>query len=474
MELANRKLLLDTLVYMILPKLSLIASFLILPWTSPFLTLNDYGIYGLLISYISVFQVMIGLGQVIILQNSFFTLGNNYKLVWRRSYGLMVLVSLICCILFTCVLRFSMSDRLGDNFPLIILLVCIYFILSPFESILINFYSLKERSFPYALGMGIVGIITTVITILTIRYLKMGYMGWVFSLASTVILTHVYFFKSIYLKEKIYPKLWFKKRFLYRTLKIGLPLSPHQLSLYILGVSDRLLLEYYKIPISQLGSYSQGYSIGSHGITVVNGIFQAFTKKIQDGFRGNTDDHKLFIRKTIFLIPIVISIILFNCSIWAKEIFICLFKTPELQKSYPISIVVLSSYMYWSLYSFFTYPLSIGNKSFSISKITILAASINIIGNIIFIPFYGYWASLGVTYFSYIVFGFVGLLNQENRRFLNKYLNITKLCFAMLILNIVLLIIAYSLKDSSIIIKSVLTLSTIPAVFYLLKNAKSL
>lgn len=474
MNPSHKKLLIDTLVYIILPKMSFIASILILPWISPFLTLNDYGIYGLLISYISVFQVLIGLGQVILLQNSYFSLATKYKLVWRRSFGLMMLFSLISILFFIILVKFTLADRLSDNIEIVIILISIYFILSPIDSIIINFYSLREQSIPYAVGMGIIGLITTITTLVTIRYFRLGYIGWVFSLTLTAILTHLYFFKKIYLIEKIYPQINFNKRFLFNSLKIGLPLSPHQLSLYILGVSDRLLLEYFKIPTTKIGFYSQGYSIGSQGSILVNGVFQAFTKKIQNGFRGDDHNKLLFIRKSIIIIPTLISLILFLGSLWCRELFLILFKNRELQNSYPISIVVLCSYMFWSVYSFFTYPLSINNKSFSISKITILAAAINIIGNIIFIPFYGYWASLVVTYFSYIVFGFAGLLNQENRRFLNKYINITKFCFAMLVLNILLLVIAYTFKDASIIIKSVLTLSTLPAAFYVLKNAKSL
>jgi O-antigen/teichoic acid export membrane protein len=470
----NKRLITDTLVYIGLPKLSFIASFLILPWISPFLTLDDYGIYGLLISYISVFQVIIGLGQVILLQNSYFTLASKYKLVWRRSFGLMILFSLLSTLFFSILLKFTLADRLNENLGIVIILVGIYLVLSPLESILINFYSLKEQSLPYAIGMGIIGLVSTIITLITIRYFKFGYLGWIYSLFATSLLTHIYFFKRIYIVEKIFPDFRFNKRFIKKSLNIGLPLSPHQLSMYILGVSDRLLLEFYKIPMIQIGFYSQGYSIGSQGSILINGIFQAFTKKIQDSFRGVEKHHIAFIRKSIIVIPIIISLTLFLASLWCSEVFLILFKNPELQKSYPISIVVLASYMYWGLYSFFTYPLSIGNKSFSISKITILAATINIIGNIILIPFYGYWASLGVTYFSYIVFGFAGLLNNENRRFLNKYLNITKFCFAMLILNVVLLLIAYLFKDASIIIKTVLTLSTLAVAFFIVKHAKSL
>jgi O-antigen/teichoic acid export membrane protein len=474
MFFSNKKIIIDALVYIILPKLSFIASLLILPWISPYLTLEDYGIFGLLMSYITVFQVFIGLGQVILLQNSFFTHKKHYKLVWRRSFGLMIFVAILCIFFFSLLLNLTIADKLGNKFLFIIFLVSIYLLLSPLDSILINFYSLKEKSFPYALGMGIVGLISTIVTIVTIKYLKMGYIGWLISLALTSVLTHLYFFKSIYINENLVPEFRLNKRFLKKSLKIGLPLSPHQLSLYILGISDRLLLQYYRIPIRDLGFYSQGYSIGSQGSILVSGIFQAFTKRIQDAFRSDDILQKVFLRKIILLIPFIISFFLFIASLWTKEVFLLLFRNIELQKSYPITIMVLNSYMFWSLYGFFTYPLSISNNTFSISKITILAATINIIGNLIFIPFYGIWGSLIVTYISYFVFGFAGLLNNENRNFLKKYINISKVCLYSFFLNISFLVISYSAKDINMIYKLLVTVALLPVGMIYIKRINKL
>ena len=130
--------------------------------------------------------------------------------------------------------------------------------------------------------------------------------------------------------------------------------------------------------------------------------------------------------------------------------------------------------MFWSLYGFFTYPLSISNNTFSISKITIFAATINIIGNLIFIPFYGIWGSLIVTYISYFVFGFAGLLNIENRNFLKKYINITKVCFYSFLLNITFLIISYSARDISIFYKLLITVALLPVgIVYIKRINKS-
>lgn len=466
----KKKIFRDSIIYTVLPKISFVASLLILPLISPFLTLEDYGIYGLLMAYVTVFQVINVLGQNILLQNSFFTHANNYKLVWRRSFGLMTMAGIVSSVVFFFVVYFTLADKLGNNLFVVFLMVSFYLIFSPIDVLVVNYYVLKERSLPYAYGAALTGLVCALVTLFSIRYFKMGYLGWIITLPLTVLMSYVCYLRKIIIQERFIPQLRLKKRFLSRALKIGLPLTPHQLSLYILGISDRLLLEFLKVPIKQIGLYSQGYNLGAQGNIVVNGIFQALSRKLQDGFRGNTEEHRRFIRKALVAIPLLISIILFTGSIWSKEVFLLLFKKPELREAYPITIAVLCSYMFWSIYTFFTFPLSINNKTFSVSVISLTAAFINIIGNIILIPYFGIWAALGVTYFSYMIFGFAGLLNKENRNFLNKYVDIVKLCIFLFIVNIALFIVAYACKDFGVLVKILVTIFFAGAIGLFIKS----
>jgi O-antigen/teichoic acid export membrane protein len=126
--------------------------------------------------------------------------------------------------------------------------------------------------------------------------------------------------------------------------------------------------------------------------------------------------------------------------------------------------------MFWSIYCFFTYPLSIKSQTFSISKISLLAAGVNIIGNIILIPYFGIWAALGTTYFSYLVFGVAGLFNRENRTFLNRFVNVKQLCFVLLLLNLSLFCLAFYSKDFNWIFKGSITFGTAVLVLLLFKK----
>lgn len=464
----RKKTIFSALIYIVLPKFHFLFSLIILPFISPYITLNDYGIYGILLAYISVFYNLIVLGQNVLLQNSYFTHKNNYTLVWNRCLAIMFIVSIICSLVFSLILYLTQWDKLGANGSFILMLCILYLLMSPIDTIIINYFILKTKPLPYAIGVALVGIISTLVVLFTIRYLRLGYIGWVIALPLNSILTYLFFFKEISLKEKIRPNFFFKRDFFKKSMKIGVPLTPHQLSLYILSVSDRIILEYFKIPLKQIGFYSQGYNIGAQGSIVVNGVFQALSKKLQEAFRNNDTNSVVTIGRLLFQVPILLSVILFIASLWMKEFFFILFRNPELSKAYPIAVIVMCSYMFWSIYAFVTYPPSIEGKTITISKISLLAAVFNIIGNLIFIPHFGIYSALAFTYLSYIVFGFSGLFYKEIRVSMAKYTNIMKLSAILFFLNICLLFIAYSQMDASIVVKITITLSVIVFLFCIL------
>jgi len=437
----------SVLIYTILPKFSLLGSILILPFISPYLTLSDYGTYGIILGYLMVFQMFTVLGQNVVLQNSFFEYKHHYFRVWQRSLGIMVLSGFLTSGIFALLIYFTLIKTIGHPWFWVILSSSLFLIFSPVEQVVTIYYTLKQKPIPLSVGALVAGILTTLTALITIKYFKIGYLGWIIALPMTNLVNFLFFFRRLVILEKIYPRLWIKKSFFIRAIRIGLPLTPHQISLYVISVSDRLLLSYFKIPLTQIGYYIQGYSMGSGGSILTTGIFSTFAKNIQESFRGKTDADRFFIRKALIFIPISIAACLFLAALWSKEIFSFLFKSKELAQSYPIAIIVFSGLMFNPIYSFFTYPLSINNQTFAISKITMMAAIFNILANIALIPYYGIWATACTTFISFLIMGMAGLLNRENRLFFMQYLNIDKLCLSLLILYLFLFGLAYFSKE---------------------------
>ncbi len=444
----KKKIFFNLLIYTLLPKLSTISFLFILPFVSKNLSLNDYAIYGLVSAYLLIFQFITILGQNVVLQNSFFDFKKNFHLIWSRSFGLMTLAGFLSSIVLSLVLYFTLYEKFNGYFFTVIICLSIYLTLSPIDTIAASFFVLTEKPLPFTITSLVGGILSTLVFFLAVGVFKLGYLGWILMWPIGVISSYLFYIKRVFIIEKIYPKFISKRRFKLWALKIGMPLMPHQLSLLILNSSDRILLQYFNVPSKQIGLYSQGYTIGSYGMFGVNGYFQAFARRIQENFRDSDKvESRVFLRKLIFISTFSLSTLLFFASLFSKEFFLFFFRTKELQQAYPFAIIVMCSYMYWASYTFFTYPLLISGKTKLISMISAISAAINILGNILLIPKYGIIATTGMTYISYVFFGFATLLIRHNRIYLNSILNLKTLCFLLIFVNIALAYTSFALRD---------------------------
>ena len=85
----------------IIPKLPTFINILILPFVTPYLTANDYGVWGIISSYTGIFISIYTLGLHMHLSNSYYEYGDKYRYVWGRIlYLLLVLSVFFSCILF--------------------------------------------------------------------------------------------------------------------------------------------------------------------------------------------------------------------------------------------------------------------------------------------------------------------------------------------------------------------------------------
>lgn len=409
----KKKFVLHTILYTAAPKLPSIASFFILPVVTPYLTLKDYGKYGLIIACYSLFLLSVTLGQRVILQNSFFEYERKYNLVWRRSYGIMIIGSLLGSLLLAIIFFFLLNKTIDKEYLLITGMCAIALICSPIETLAQVYYILKERPYAITLRAIIMSIINIIILVIAIKYLSLGYIGLVIGFASGSFFSLLFYLYPICIRQHIYPLLFFKKKRMYKYLKIGLPLLPHYLSLSIFNTSDRILLGFFKVNVSSIGLYSQGYGIGSNAMIFNNGIFSAISRTMQISFRNKTQEDKKKLRVIFISLMAGIGIIFFNTSLWMKEIYTFLFRKPELQIGYPVAILVLMANIFFPLYNFGVYSLFITNKTKIIAKITMIAATMNLVLNLIFIPLFNIWAALVTTFFSFLFLSITVLFIKE-------------------------------------------------------------
>lgn len=189
-------------------------------------------------------------------------------------------------------------------------------------------------------------------------------------------------------------------RLLKRGLTYSLPLLPHFLSHWLLNLSDRLILGWFA-PAGEVGTYALGYKVGNAYEVLVtagnNSIMPRFAKAFTDrDLRGPLV--KLFTQYVLLM-----GILALGIGAISDEAIRLL-----VPGTYQAAIGIAK----WIVMAFFALALYYGpmnavtltaGKTVGVARLTIVAGSINVISNLIFVPQYGAMAAAVNTVVGYTV-----------------------------------------------------------------------
>jgi O-antigen/teichoic acid export membrane protein len=161
------------------------------------------------------------------------------------------------------------------------------------------------------------------------------------------------------------------------------------------------------IPISQIGHFSFAAQFGNYLDSFVMAINRAINPMATEQIRLNRED---IAKKLIFSMAVIVFTITFIFSIWSKEIFLFLVKNSELQKVYPMAIILVMAFNSRPMYvassnMFFYYENTKG-----LLKISTVAGILSLIGYFIAIPIWGIWGAVIINYIALQYMGYSGFL----------------------------------------------------------------
>ena len=122
------------------------------------------------------------------------------------------------------------------------------------------------------------------------------------------------------------------------------------------------------------------------------------------------------------------------------------------------------SYNYRPFYMASTWHLFQEERSKLLLKISFIAGVINVVLNLILIPFFGIKAAAVVTFISFIYLGFSGFIIKGNKLPINY--NFKKYFVVILISALLVFII----KDISIYLKILITIFIMLSLYFVIKN----
>lgn len=392
-------------IYGLAPYIPRIFSIFLLPFLTSHLNSFDFGVIGTLTAYISAISVFASLGFLNILYNSFYKYGKNYKLIWGRIYSILILWGL-CYIIFQIIyLWFLIPIEAKSNRIYIIILFTLTSLFSEAALIGNAYYQLNNKPIPIAVRTIISGLIFLSINYILVVFFNAGYMGYFIGLSVSTLVVSLSYIPVLLFRLNIFPIFRIKKRFVYDILNITLPTIPHYYTPFLLNSSNRLVMNYFSIPINKIGEFNIAQQFSNIYDSFLIALNQAVTPFFLKEIKENNKEKVLKLVYNIYSISLFTSVIF---SVWSKEIFYILINNEDLNKTYPLAIVLVMAqntkafYIVNANYCFFF------NETKAVLKISLIAGLISFFGYIIFIPFYGLWGAVIIYFFAMLYMGFSG------------------------------------------------------------------
>ena len=360
----------------IVPKLSSIVSIFVLPLVTPFLTPEDYGVYGIITAYLSFFTSICTLGLHIHLPNSFFVLKNNYKLLWRRIFGTLLIISVSLSFILFFIYVFLLDSVAFPQRIWVSLLAVIPLLFNANSLISSNYYVLIENPRPLVLR-NLFGSLISIFTFFTCaRFLNLGYLSWLIASSLSTFSIFIFFIRPIWIDEKIFPQIEKSSKRFIRLLKIALPVIPHNLGHILLSSADRVIMTILGLSLFEIGLYTNGHQLGDYVSFVIIGLFTAISPIVQKAYREMDNVKLQYFYYTTQLLTISFVFII---SIWMKEIYHFLIRNEELQSSYLVASTICFSFSMYCNYFYMSTIVFINEKTKKLLYLVFIPGLLNII-----------------------------------------------------------------------------------------------
>jgi len=445
-----------------------IASFLLVPLYSIYLSPEDYGIIsamGLLSSFAFIIITLSLDRSIYRCYFDYNSIEDKKTFLGTITISLFVITSIFTILMIVFSNYLSLAFKSISFYPYYLIAIVTLFV-SVYYQITLIFLRITEQSKKFVLYTTSFFIVQTALIIYFLVYLKGGAAGKLFA----VLIANLCFspLPIITIKNNAYFR--FNAEMLRNALFYSLPIIPSLLSAFVLNLSDRIFIERY-YTLSEVGIYSMGYKLAGFMAIISSSFFGAYNPMF---YRiANFEKEKKSLLRTINNNYIIIIIILhFIAYIFSEDIFRLMINHKYYEAHKIFKLIVIGNV--------FNIAFSLVNMSFGQSKkmvtlmfIVIGGAIVNIGLNFALVPIYGMYGAAYATILSFIVIGFV------KYAFARKYFFVPwqwKKILSYLFLIAVLLTVTGLLKGESTQINMLLKIIIAFALtlIYFLKNKRSI
>lgn len=457
--------------YGIIPKIPQFINVLLLPFITPYLSLDDYGIWGIVSSYSAFFLALAPLGLHIHLPNYYFEI-RKWKLYWNHIFFLFLCSGIICSGLYIGFLLIELSYVSFYKRLLIGVFSCTPILLFSTNTVSGQLYPLLSRPLPLVLRNLIASLFSIIVAFIVIVVFKLGYWGWIFGSFTSAVISFFLFSHVLKRREGIYPVKELKINRIQEWIKIAFPVIPHAIGFMLLNSSSRIIMNFYNVPLEDIGIFSNGYMMGDYITIVAISVSTALQPQIQTAYREKRlNDYK----KLYYLCQITACISVFLISCWMPNIYSILIKNENLQVAAPIASLTCYANVMMPFYQFMAFTVFITKQTKQLLWLVFFPGIINVVLCLVFIPVYGYWAAVYSTLIAFWSQLLVPIVSKFHKKEVRQWLGSKRKLLYLFGILIVLITISNMVSKIPLFMKIIVTLLSLASVGVLyIKNKNTL
>jgi O-antigen/teichoic acid export membrane protein len=372
--------------------LSLMLGLISLPILTRFLTVEEYGIMGLVSTYllIAVALAKAGLSDGIIRYYKPYEDTSERRDIFASTVAVRgLLFSSVAVVLYLASLPFMLKLLKLDNVYLVcFMIMSVYLFVRPLNIIILNILRITERTIFFNLINLIGRAVSIGLALSLLLYFVENFYGYFIGLASAEFLV---FAALLYWFLKNYRVSFghVSRELTVKLVKFGIPLLITEMSYLLLSYADRYMIAAYR-GAGELGLYSVGYNLASYigdlimfslsyaVIPIYVGIYQ------KDG-RAETEE---FLTKCLnYLVAAVIPMFFIYTAI-SKDLFITL-ASIKYEQAAIFSPIILAGSLLLGLNNILNAGLYLQKKTTTILTIMLSSLAVNILLNALLLPTYG-------------------------------------------------------------------------------------
>lgn len=460
----------NTLAFGVIPKIPTVINLILLPIITPYLTLDDYGIWGIVSAYCSFFVCIAPLGLNVHLTNSFFEV-KKWKIYWGHIFYLLLLSGIVCSVLYIGFIMAELKYVPTWTRLMIALLSCGPILMFGTGTVSSHLYPLISKPLPLVLRNLVASLCSIAVTFIVVFYFRLGYWGWILGSFAGSLTGFILLGYAIIKTERIYPSKEKNIKRIKKWLKISAPAIPHAIGFMLLASSSRIIMSAYDLQLEDIGIFSNGYMMGDYVTVVSVALATALSPEIQRAYR---EKRLKDFRHIFYFCQITALIFVFLVSSWMPEIYKLIMRNPNLQEAAPIASVICYANVINPFYNFLAVVVFITKQTKNLLWLVFVPGILNVTLCIIFIPIYGYIAAVYSTLISFWSLLLVPFISRFHSHNVSQWLGSSKKILILFICLIIAILTSITLADVEALYKIPLTFTIIMLYIVILYRKKSL